>query len=237
MEEWKQRLRQAREAKGLNKTEFARAVGVSNPTVTDWEKSVADGGIKEISGVKLTKAAEVLGVSPAWLLHGVEVYGEPRPPAEVPPGFMRVEAVEEDDPRLVQIPKVKLQLSAGISGFGVEPEYYDGTTTTVPLDWIKRNGFSRDKLLAFYVTGESMETTFSDGDLVIVNTADTKPVSGDVFAVNHEGEPAIKRLVKDFGRWWLVSDNSDQRKYHRVSLQDDTSKIIGKIVRAEKVRF
>ena len=70
MEDWKQRLRKARENKGLSKTAFAAAVGISNATATDWEKSIDAGGIKEISGPKLTKASEVLGVDPYWLLHG-----------------------------------------------------------------------------------------------------------------------------------------------------------------------
>jgi transcriptional regulator with XRE-family HTH domain len=60
----------SREKKGLSKTAFAAAVGISNATATDWEKSVDAGGIKEISGPKLTKASEVLGVDPHWLLHG-----------------------------------------------------------------------------------------------------------------------------------------------------------------------
>lgn len=72
MEEWKLRLKQAREAKKLNKTAFAKAVGVSNPTVTDWEKSVADGGIKEITGIKLMKVCLVLDISVHWLYYGRE---------------------------------------------------------------------------------------------------------------------------------------------------------------------
>lgn len=70
MNDWKTRLRQAREAKGLNKTRFAREVGVSNPTVSDWEKSTDAGGIKEIAGTNLTKVCTVLGIDPHWLLHG-----------------------------------------------------------------------------------------------------------------------------------------------------------------------
>lgn len=163
---------------------------------------------------------------------------EAAPAATLPPGaFKRVEAADDDDPDLVMIPKVKLRLTAGINGFEIEPEHYDGTTTTVPRDWIMRKGYDKERLIAFYVTGESMETTFSAGDLVIVNTADTKPISGEVYAVNYEGAPSVKRLVKDFGRWWLVSDNPDQRRYHKVSLDDDTTRIIGRVVRAEKERF
>lgn len=70
MEKWKLRLKQAREAKGLNKTEFARLAKVSNPTVTDWEKSVSDGGIKEIAGANLTRICSLLDVNPHWIMDG-----------------------------------------------------------------------------------------------------------------------------------------------------------------------
>ncbi len=70
MDDWKTRLRQAREAAGLNKTKFADMVGVSNPTVTDWEKTVDAGGIQEIAGSRLMRVCDVLHVSAEWLLDG-----------------------------------------------------------------------------------------------------------------------------------------------------------------------
>ena len=81
MEDWKRRLKSAREAAGLNKTKFAIAVGVSNPTVTDWEKSTHDGGIIEITGPRLTKICEVLNISPRWLLYGEA--GTPAPQLQI----------------------------------------------------------------------------------------------------------------------------------------------------------
>jgi len=154
-----------------------------------------------------------------------------------PGSYMRVEGADQEDPRLTVIPKVRLRLTAGLSGFEVEPEPYDGSSTTVPTDWIHRHGYHRDKLIAITVRGESMEPTFYEGDLVIINTADTKPVAGAVYAVNYEGEPAIKRLARDAGRWWLVSDNADQRKYYRQSFEGDTSQIIGRVVKRETEHF
>lgn len=154
-----------------------------------------------------------------------------------PGSFTHVVGVDRDDPRLTIIPKVRLRLTAGLSGFEVEPEPYDGGSTTVPTEWIQRHGYHRDKLIAIAVRGESMEPTFFEGDLVIINTADTKPVAGAVYAVNYEGEPAIKRLARDAGRWWLVSDNSDQRKYYRQSFEGDTSQIIGRVVKRETEHF
>lgn len=75
-EEWKTRLRTTRQALGLSKTDFAieirKIIKVSNPTVTDWEKSIADGGIKELSAPRLLAICDVLKVSPHWLIYGHE---------------------------------------------------------------------------------------------------------------------------------------------------------------------
>jgi transcriptional regulator with XRE-family HTH domain len=70
MEEWKKRLTEARSSKFPKKKDFAAAVGVSNPTVTDWEKSSEDDGITELTGKNLTKVCEVLNITAEWLLYG-----------------------------------------------------------------------------------------------------------------------------------------------------------------------
>lgn len=153
------------------------------------------------------------------------------------PGAMRVRVVEDSDPSLTQIPKVKLRLSAGISGFEIEPERYDGSTTTVPTDWMERHGYSRDKLIAIRVRGESMEPTLYEDDLVVINTADKQLVDSYVYAINYEGEPVVKRLERDGGQWWLKSDNQDQRKYGRKMCRGDACIIIGRVVRKESERL
>lgn len=149
---------------------------------------------------------------------------------------MRVETVGRDDPRHTLIPKVKLRLTAGISGFEVEPELFDGSTTAVPTEWLERKGYSREKLIAITVRGESMEPTFYEGDLVIVNTADQALVDNVVYALNYEGEPVVKRLTRDAGQWWLSSDNVDQRRFYRRTC-DESVKIIGRVVRKESEHF
>jgi len=159
-------------------------------------------------------------------------------PAPLPPGsVMKVAVADEDDPDLVQIPKVRLRLSAGLSGFEIEPEPYDGTTTTVPAEWIRRHGYNRDYLLATRVRGESMEPTLYEDDLIVVNTADKKPVDGEVYAINYEGEPVVKRMERDAGDWWLKSDNPDQRKFSRKVCRGDMCLVIGKVVRREGDRL
>lgn len=153
------------------------------------------------------------------------------------PGAMPVRVVDNEDPALTHIPKVKLRLSAGISGFQVEPERFDGSTTTVPTDWIVRNGYNREQLIAIRVKGESMEPTLYEDDLVVVNLADTRPADGHVYAINYEGEPAVKRLTRDAGQWWLTSDHLDQRKYYRRICNGNDCIIVGRVVRKESERL
>jgi phage repressor protein C with HTH and peptisase S24 domain len=229
MEEWKIRLRQAREAKGLNKTAFARLVEVSNPTVTDWEKAVEDGGIQEIAGHRLAKICSVLGVTPGWILDGQE-------PMEYP-GAMRVVVAEHDDPDFVQIPMVKLRLSAGVTGYQTETDRREGGTLGMRRNWLDRTGLNPANLIAIQVKGDSMEPSLYEDDVVVLNTADRRPVDGAVFAVNYEGEAVVKRFARDAGDWWLTSDSPDQRKHHRKVCRGDACIIIGRVVRKESDRI
>lgn len=155
----------------------------------------------------------------------------------LPAGARRVHAADEHDPSLTQIMKVVIKVQAGITGFQVEPEYYDGTTMGVPTAWVRNERLVVSDLLAIGVKGESMEPSLYDGDTIIVNTADKQLVDGAVYAVNYEGEVVVKRLVRDAGMWWLTSDNSDQRKYHRKLCNGAECIVIGKVVRKESTHI
>lgn len=66
MTAWGERIKEARERKGLSLSAFARMVGVSAPSASDWEK----GHTKNIEGRHLVPAAEILGVSAEWIMSG-----------------------------------------------------------------------------------------------------------------------------------------------------------------------
>jgi len=155
----------------------------------------------------------------------------------LPPGAKRVHAAGEGDSSLTQIMKVQIRVQAGITGFQVEPEHHNGDTMGVPTEWIRTERFVMQDLLAIVVRGESMEPALFDGDVIVVNTADKKLVDGTVYAVNYEGEVVVKRMVRDAGMWWLTSDNSDQRKYHRKSCKGAECIVIGKVVRKESTHI
>lgn len=67
------RIRRAREDAGLNKSQLARAVGVSAPTVTDWE----NGTILTLKAENLFPLAAALKRTPEWILSGREPRSQP----------------------------------------------------------------------------------------------------------------------------------------------------------------
>jgi phage repressor protein C with HTH and peptisase S24 domain len=131
-----------------------------------------------------------------------------------------------DNPDYPAIRRVRFKLSAGVSGFAVEYLEGDDAPIVFQRKWYTSRGLRPDRLFAVKVANGSMEPGLHHGDTVVVNTDQTTPKDGVVFAVNYEGELAIKRLVRDAGAWWLHSDNP----VHPRKLCDENCIVIGEIV-------
>lgn len=142
----------------------------------------------------------------------------------------------DDNQDLPSIRRVKFKLSAGASGFGVEYLDDDDEPIVFRRKWFESRGLTPDKLFAVRVANGSMQPGLWEEDTVVVNTADTTPKDGEVFAANYEGELVIKRLVRDEGRWWLASDNPDQRRYPR-KVCDEHVVLLGAIVHKQSERI
>jgi hypothetical protein len=155
-------------------------------------------------------------------------------PAENAPG-MEIDLF--NNPEYPAIRRVSLRLSAGMTGFVVEHEEDDGEMIVFKRGWYDRNGYIPEKLIAIKVKGQSMEPGLFDGDTVVVNTNDTKPKDGEVFAVNYEGEAVIKRLERDMNQWFLSSDNPDKARYARKRCEGGSCIIIGRIVHKQSERI
>lgn len=141
-----------------------------------------------------------------------------------------------DHPDLVSVPRVKFKLSAGVSGFAIESENGNGKPVFFRKDWFETNNYKPDKLFAVRVSGASMEPALWDGDLVVINTADTNPHDGEAFAINYEGEMVIKRMRRDAGEWWASSDNADQRRFAPKRCTEDVV-VIGRVIYKQSERI
>jgi phage repressor protein C with HTH and peptisase S24 domain len=212
-------------------TGLVKASGASKSVVNQW----LTGKIKSMDIRYALNIERELGFSHIWLMTGE---GDPRQaPLHGVKNAMPLRAAANDDAEFVEIQMVKLRLSAGITGFQTEPERRDGGTLGLRRSWIERHHLNAAHLIAILVKGESMEPSLFEDDIVIVNTVDTKPVDGAVYAFNYEGEAVVKRLTRDAGQWWLTSDNPDQRRYHRKLCKGAECLVIGRVVRKESDRI
>lgn len=229
---WARAQKSLRDKMEFTQMDLASRAGVSQGAIGHLESG------RTSTSRSITSIAKALEVDPAWLADG---RGEPFPSqwGAVPPSADAMEVViaEDHDPYFYQIPKVQLQLSAGLTGFQTVPELYDGSKVSVARNWVDRNGYRANSLIALSVKGESMEPNLYHGDVVIINTADKTMVDGAVFAVNYEGEAVIKRLMRDAGQWWLSSDNQDQRRFYRKSCRGGECIVVGRVVRRETDRI
>jgi hypothetical protein len=212
-------------------TGLVKASGASKSVVNQW----VTGKIKSMDIRYALNIERELGFSHIWLMTGEG--DRHHAPLHGIGNAMAVRAAANDDADFVQIQMVKLRLSAGITGFRTEPERRDGGTLGLRRSWIERHQLRPEHLIAIVVKGESMEPSLYEDDIVIVNTLDTKPVDGAVYAINYEGEAVVKRLTRDAGQWWLTSDNPDQRKYYRKQCKGSECLVIGRVVRKESDRI
>lgn len=136
----------------------------------------------------------------------------------------------------VAIKKVTMHLQAGVLGIEMEPDFEDGGTLDVPLQWVEENEYVPHCLVAIRVRGESMRPTLFEDDVAIVNIADTKKIHGRVFAINFNGESVVKRLKHEGREWYLTSDNPDPEYRPRLCRTGECI-IVGRIVRFEPRNF
>lgn len=202
---------------GGNQADFARAIKRQPAQVNQWltgYRALGDAGARNIE--------LALNLPNGYFDHTV--------PFEFVLDYQPDKPISLDDhPDLHSVPHVRFKLSAGISGFAIEPENGNGKPIFFRKDWFQANGYRPEALFAVRVAGQSMEPSLWDGDLVVINTADTEPADGDVFAINYEGELVIKRMRRDAGQWFACSDNADQRRFAPKRCTEDV-RVIGKAV-------
>lgn len=216
-----QRLKEVREEKGWTKADLRRASGIKSPsTLTELENGTST------ESPQLPLIANALGVEVLWLQHG-------KGPKARPGGKL---VSLSDHPYLQEVQRVRFKLSAGVSGYAVEPENGNGKPVFFRRDWFDQHNYRPDKLFAVRVAGASMEPSLWDGDLVVINTDDTTPHDGDVFAFNYEGEMVIKRMRRDAGEWFATSDNADQRRFAPKRCTEDVT-IIGRVIYKQSERI
>lgn len=219
-------------------TALANIAGIKPPSISDW----LNGKTKSIKGPPAARITKHFDLNPVWVTDGIGVMRsslsllsdtqKASNEAQSTPLLISL----SDHPDLVAVPRVRFKLSAGVSGYAVESEDGNGKPVFFRRDWFELHNYKPEKLFAVRVSGASMEPALWDSDLVVINTADTSPHDGDVFAMNYEGELVIKRMRRDAGEWLATSDNVDQRRFAPKRCTEDV-KIIGRVVYKQSERI
>lgn len=193
--------------------EIGRLLGESEQTMSNWKK-------RGVPAAKHVTIAAMLGCSPCWLASG--------------DGAMRgAEEATEPGHEFIPVARVLLKLEAGITGYQVQQLEGNGPPIFFRRDYLQLKGWKADSLFALKISGDSMEPSLYESDLVVINASDNTPVDGDVFAVNYEGQAVIKRLRRDAGEWWLDSDNPR----HKPKRCDEHAILIGRVVYRQTERI
>ncbi|MGA9117362.1 MAG: XRE family transcriptional regulator [Bacteroidota bacterium] len=207
------RIREARENKGMDQASLASRAGVVTRTLQRWEK-----GEQVPDGVCLTRIARATGVQPSWLLTGEgALYAAPARQAAHPvPGGGTRRGVQ-----LVELPLVS-SVPAGRVATIFHPDYAD--------DYVTVDDVKDPEAFALRVKGASMAPRIEDGDTVIVSPK-TPARTGDVCVVRVNGEDTLKKVKFEGSHLHLIPLNPE---FEPVTVRKRDVNFVWKVVRLIK---
>ncbi len=198
------RIRLSRKMKGLNQADLATRLGVSQPTVANWES-----GVHDPRQLMLAKIAEALDVQLGWLASGERSTAErdKHPTAAyIRRGLYHVPVIRLED-TVLMIDRNGADLHA------------------LATDYIPVTSGS-NSLFGFFVNDEAMNLAFPGNTLAVVDYNHRVPVSGDVVLLQlPDGRPLLRRWRRDPSR--LEPWSSDPA--HETLYIDDLTGIIGTV--------
>ena len=219
-----ERIRKARDSKGLKQSELAELIEVKSAgVISNWEKD-----INKPDADKIIKLCEVLGISASYLLdyygnsisvyieeqehikkyRSLDPYGQKAVTSVLDIEFERCTYIPE--PNREELIEVSINYAPVSAGFGDELEDYEQwEKASVPL-----TPESRKADFILVVDGDSMEPKFHNGDYILVRKQPAVDIGQiGIFGVDGKG------YVKKYGGDKLISLN---KKYSDIPLNEDS---------------
>jgi len=177
-----QRLRERRKAIGMDITELAKAIGVSQPAVSQWEI-----GITAPNRKKVAKLAQILRVPVAWLLTEEDAQQQTAAPQGATPAI------------------AALPIDVPVYGVAVGGSDGDFRLNGQVVDYVRRPPgiASLRNVYGLWLVGDSMSPWNKNGDLIYVSPA-RPPVIGDHIVIQlqdtQDGEPGLAMVKLLIGK-------------------------------------
>ncbi|TJZ75606.1 S24 family peptidase [Chitiniphilus eburneus] len=216
----KERLQLALAAAGPNKSMagLSRHAGVSRTAVSLW----FSGATQKLDGENLLRAAEYLGVSPQWLATG-------KGRVQFDENQDHSQGKNAGEAKYVAVP---IYSTHGACGFGYMNDSVEiEGQFSMPRTLLDRLGVTAQNAALIHAKGDSMSPYICDGDLVLLNRAETRIQNGLIYAFLDEDEVMIKRVQKGFGSITLTSDNPNKAIHPDRSVPGNAELLVlGKVV-------
>ena len=206
-------LKKLRENKGLSTREVYELSKVSNSYL-----SLVENGHRRASAVVLKKLAPVYGVD------YLDLY--------VKAGYADLAEYEKSEmlKKIGAIPLSNISTSK-IPVLGKVKAGYDYLAQENIIDYIAFNidGTDKENYYALYVTGDSMEPLFNDGDIVVVHKQDTFENGDNCVVLINGDEATVKKVYKGTTGIELKAVNPyyPPRIFTEEEIKDLPIKIIG----------
>jgi SOS-response transcriptional repressor LexA len=221
--------------------DLARALGLNRSAITQAKLRDA------VPQKWVLTLARRYSLSPDWLEFGAGAARPGRPldqasaalqhgtMSKVVPGVGRVLAgqsgtsaadaeLERDS---ILVPKVAARLCAGGGSFEVDAEPV--ASFRLPRSWLLSLG-SPAAMVFMDVVGDSMEPGIQDGDMVLIDRANTRLHKSSIWAVGVEDAIYLKRVARNDGGVVLHSDNPAYSDMRLQGDELDSFRVIGKMV-------
>lgn len=220
-----ERIKIAREARGDSQKEFAKALEISLPALQGYEAG------QSYPGGKVVEAFIRIGFNANWLLAGV---GSMRAgvweTAGVESKWYCCEGDASAGDGFVKIPRYKVDASAGYGAVIHSEQIVDHLAFR--SDWVRHAlGVPVASLALINVTGDSMEPTLSNGDLILIDTSIHGVDDSGVYVLQFDGKLKVKRIhSKVDGTVDLISDNT---RYPIETIQGELAQglnVVGRVV-------
>lgn len=221
------RIKAERKKIGISQAQLAKKAGLSQGAISGMERN------EQQSTRYISEVAKALGVSVSYLLDGKEYISHQVGSFDqfiIVGGDNAGQTPNPDD--YVLVPQYDVTGACG-AGTIVSDVTVKGSLV-FRREWMRSlNMPEAHHLAVIYASGDSNYPFIEDGQVLLVNTLETTPVSGKMYLICIDGHLVIKRLINMVTHWVIRSDNPDKSTWPDIEITKNNMDLIdiqGRIV-------
>lgn len=221
-----ERMKLIRRELGVSAEKLASELTEAGYSITSKTIAGYESGLRQPSVSFLTGLSEVYDCNPVWLLTGKgETFTNKENDYKLPANLTFN--------NIVFVPHIDLKVSAGYGSI-IDEINMTQDFMAFAKTWLFSNvSAPLDAMVLFTVNGDSMDNPASqikDGGLVLVDKSINDFKNDGIYVVSIDGALFVKRLQILPGRMLRVKSDNPSYDPFDVSMDNDSVKIIGKVV-------